>query len=99
MKILYFGGGLGNQIFEYSFYLALKERFPNENIFGVYPDFKFREHIGDSHSSFRRGLRWLFPEYRYMCGLYPSVEKLPLLLPICWIRRDIRLLFQIVRRK
>ena len=60
---------------------------------------KFREHIGDSHSSFRRGLRWLFPEYRYMCGLYPSVEKLPLLLPICWIRRDIRLLFQIVRRK
>ena len=46
MKILYFGGGLGNQIFEYSFYLALKERFPNENIFGVYPDFKFREHIG-----------------------------------------------------
>lgn len=60
---------------------------------------KFREHIGDSHSSFRRGLRWLFPDYRYMCGLYPSVEKLPLLLPICWIRRDIRLLFQIVRRK
>lgn len=24
MKVLYFGGGLGNQIFEYTFYLALK---------------------------------------------------------------------------
>ena len=46
MKVLYFGGGLGNQIFEYTFYLALKDRFPKERIYGVYPNFKFREHIG-----------------------------------------------------
>lgn len=46
MKILYFGGGLGNQIFEYSFYLALKERFPSEDIYGIYPNFKFKEHFG-----------------------------------------------------
>ena len=32
MKILYFGGGLGNQIFEYTFYLAIREHFPEEDI-------------------------------------------------------------------
>ena len=46
MKILYFGGGLGNQIFEFAFYLALKDRYPKERIYGIYPNFKFREHIG-----------------------------------------------------
>lgn len=46
MKILYFGGGLGNQIFEYAFYLALKDKFPNEQIYGIYPNFKFCEHVG-----------------------------------------------------
>lgn len=46
MKILYFGGGLGNQIFEYAFYLTLKDRFPNSKFFGVYDDKRFKEHAG-----------------------------------------------------
>ena len=46
MKILYFGGGLGNQIFEYAFYLEIKDRFPNEKIRGIYLNSKFKEHVG-----------------------------------------------------
>ena len=46
MKILYFGGGLGNQIFEYAFYLKLKEKFPNKKIRGIYFNSKFKEHKG-----------------------------------------------------
>ena len=46
MKILYFGGGLGNQIFEYTFYLAIREHFPEEDIRGIYLNSKFKEHEG-----------------------------------------------------
>jgi hypothetical protein len=46
MKILLFGGGLGNQIFEYAFYLYLKEKFPNEKIYGIYNRFWLNEHNG-----------------------------------------------------
>lgn len=33
MKIIRIIGGLGNQMFQYALYLALKERFPNEDIY------------------------------------------------------------------
>lgn len=46
MKILYFGGGLGNQIFEYAFYQSLKDRYPNDAIYGVYEKKRFMEHEG-----------------------------------------------------
>lgn len=46
MRILYFGGGLGNQIFEYAFYLYLKKKFPNEKIIGYYNKNKLKEHNG-----------------------------------------------------
>ena len=46
MKILYFGGGLGNQIFEYAFYLYLKQKYPNEKIIGYYNRKKLNEHNG-----------------------------------------------------
>lgn len=46
MKILYFGGGLGNQIFEYAFYLTLKDKFPNTRIYGIYSKKRFKEHAG-----------------------------------------------------
>ncbi len=45
MKILYFGGGLGNQIFEYAFYLTLKDKFPKEKIYGIYLKSRFKEHV------------------------------------------------------
>ena len=45
MKILVFTGGLGNQIFEYAFYLHLKRRFPDEHFYGLYGK-KLEEHYG-----------------------------------------------------
>lgn len=36
--------------------------------------------------------RWIFPEYRYMCAVYPILEKVPILLPWFWIVRGIRFL-------
>lgn len=45
MKILVFTGGLGNQIFEYAFYLHLKRNFPNEYFYGLYGK-KLAEHHG-----------------------------------------------------
>lgn len=45
MKILVFTGGLGNQIFEYAFYLYLKKVFPNEHFYGLYGK-KLSEHYG-----------------------------------------------------
>lgn len=46
MKILYFGGGLGNQIFEYAFYLSVKDKFPHETVYGVFDKKRFKEHVG-----------------------------------------------------
>lgn len=46
MKILYFGGGLGNQIFEYYFYEYMAGMFARDEVYGVYPKGKFREHAG-----------------------------------------------------
>lgn len=46
MKILVFTGGLGNQIFGYAFYTYLKQRYPNESIYGIYSDKKMSEHHG-----------------------------------------------------
>jgi len=44
---------------------------------------KRRKNIG-------RMLRWVFPEHKYMCVIYPVLEDFPILLPICWIWRGIR---------
>ncbi len=46
MKILSFGGGLGNQIFCYAFYLYMKEKYPNHRIYGLYNKQKLSEHYG-----------------------------------------------------
>lgn len=52
----------------------------------------FYEACGKLWSAFMRKVRWIFPEYRYMCAVYPFLEKVPVLLPFYWIRRGIRLL-------
>lgn len=36
MKILVFTGGLGNQIFGYAFYCWIKDKFPQQNFYGIY---------------------------------------------------------------
>ena len=46
MKILEFGGGLGNQIFGYAVYLYFKEKYPVESIFGYYNKLHLKEHNG-----------------------------------------------------
>lgn len=56
----------------------------------------FRERCSDLLSRFTRKLRWFFPEYKYMCAIYPFLETIPVLLPFYWIRRGIRLLISII---
>lgn len=36
MKIILFTPGLGNQIFQYLFYLYLRDNYPNQSIYGYY---------------------------------------------------------------
>lgn len=54
------------------------------------------EKIGKYKAAFTKRLRWFFPEYKYMCAIYPFLEKLPVLLPVYWIRRGIRLLLSLL---
>ena len=44
------------------------------------------ERLEGYRAAFMRKLRWLFPEFRYMCAIYPFLEKLPVLLPVYWVR-------------
>lgn len=46
MKVLFFGGGLGNQIFCYAFYLWCEENFPYEKVWLVCDSYKMKEHYG-----------------------------------------------------
>lgn len=50
----------------------------------------FTERWGKRWKKIKRTLSWAFPEYRYMCVIYPILENIPILLPICWIWRGIR---------
>lgn len=43
-----------------------------------------------------RSLKWVFPEYRYMCVIYPILEDFSILLPICWIWRGMRQLKRLI---
>ena len=46
MKVFSFGGGLGNQIFEYAFYSYMKHKYPNHRMFGHYNAKRLGEHYG-----------------------------------------------------
>lgn len=56
-----------------------------------------RKGIADKWKSFGRGVRWAIPEYKYMCALYPILEKIPFLLPLFWVLRGLRLLAGMVK--
>ena len=58
---------------------------------------RVRKKAKECWQRFTRRLSWIFPEYKYMCAIYPVLEKIPFLLPFCWIRRDIRLLLGMFR--
>ncbi|OON86143.1 hypothetical protein BXO88_08830 [Oribacterium sp. C9] len=40
----------------------------------------------------KQQILWIFPEYKYMSSLYPSLEKFPFLLPFFWLFRGIRMI-------
>lgn len=46
-----------------------------------------------------RFLRWVFPDYKYMSGLYPVLKKAPFLLPFYWGARGVRLLIGMLKNK
>lgn len=46
MRILYLGGGLGNQIFEYAVYMYLKRKYPEDKLYTYYNKKSFSEHNG-----------------------------------------------------
>lgn len=46
MKIVTFQAGLGNQIFQYVYYIYLKREFPNDIFFGFYPKRGLSKHNG-----------------------------------------------------
>lgn len=54
----------------------------------------FKKHVRDCWKVFKRKLDWIFPEYKYMCTVYPVLEKVPVLLPLFWLVRGIRFLRQ-----
>lgn len=54
---------------------------------------RWKQRNAERRQDLGRKLRWVFPEYRYMCTIYPILEKMPLFLPFCWIMRLLRFLF------
>lgn len=54
---------------------------------------RWRQRNAERYKELGRKLRWLFPEYRYMCTIYPILEKIPIFLPFCWGMRLFRFLF------
>lgn len=46
MKIITFQGGLGNQLFEYAYYLFLRKKYPHERFYGLYPTIAMNQHYG-----------------------------------------------------
>lgn len=42
----------------------------------------------------KRKMKWIFPDYHYMSSIYPVLEKAPVLLPLYWFIRGMRLLWR-----
>ena len=59
---------------------------------------QLKEKMRERLESIMRILRWIFPDYHYMASIYPVLEKLPVLLPIFWIVRGIRLFVRITKK-
>lgn len=39
----------------------------------------------------KKKFKWIFPDYHYMSSIYPIVGKIPILLPLYWLIRGLRL--------
>lgn len=51
----------------------------------------------ENRERFRKNVRWFFPELSYMQGAYKVLADMPYLLPICWLRRLGRLIFNRIK--
>ena len=60
---------------------------------------KWKDKWKNRFKALGRQIRWLFPDKNYMTSLYPVLEKMIFLLPFCWIRRDIKLIWIMIRTK
>ena len=56
-----------------------------------------REKMGKYFGEIKKKLSWIFPDYRYMSSIYPTVERIPLLLPLFWVVRGMRLFWRLIR--
>lgn len=59
---------------------------------------EFKKKIKARWERIKKTMRWIFPDYRYMVSIYAVLEKIPLLLPIFWIVRDVRLLGRLIKK-
>ena len=59
---------------------------------------QWKTRIRKRWENIRKMLRWVFPDYRYMVSIYAVLEKIPVLLPVFWIVRDIRLLGRLLKK-
>lgn len=57
-----------------------------------------KERIKERWANVMKMLRWIFPDYRYMASIYSVLDKVPILLPVYWIVRDMRLLGRLLKK-
>lgn len=58
---------------------------------------EFKKKMTEKKETAGRHLHWIFPEYKYMSDLYPSLEKAPFLLPFYWLIRGVRMLIGMIK--
>jgi len=51
-----------------------------------------KQEKGEFWHRLKQEILWIFPEYKYMSSLYPTLEKVPVLLPVFWIIRGFRMI-------
>jgi len=54
---------------------------------------------GEFWHHIKQQVLWIFPEYKYMCSLYPTLQKVPVLLPFYWIFRCCRMIKEMLSVK
>ncbi len=59
---------------------------------------QLKEKIRERWENVKRVWRWVFPDYHYMASIYLTLEKLPVLLPVFWVIRGVRLLGRAIRK-
>ena len=57
---------------------------------------QFSDRMQNFWERVRKKLEWLFPDYHYMASIYPAVERIPILLPVFWIFRCLRLIWKVL---